>query len=69
MASITCKIGIQMGIRHKFSQTRLLPQPIPSSSPHRTLPFTLKIRVSPCFLERRRRLSDSTWVEMLTVYV
>ena len=71
MASITChsQIGIQMGIHHTFSQTRLLPLLIPSSSLRRTLPFTLKIRVSPCFIERRRRLSDSTWVEMLTVYV
>ena len=58
MASITCKIGIQMGIRHKFSQTRLQPQLVPSSFPRYTLPLiTLKIRVSPCFIERRRRLS------------
>ena len=59
MASITCQsqIGIPMGIRHMFSQTRLQPLPIPSSSLRRTLPFTLKIRVSPCFIERRRRLS------------
>ena len=24
--------------------------------------IALEIRVSPCFVERRRRLSDSTWV-------
>ena len=29
----------------------------------------LVVRVSPCFVERRRRLSYSTWVEMLTVSV
>lgn len=50
MASITCKIGIPMGIRHMFSRIRLQPLPIPSSSLRRTLPFTLKIRVSPCLL-------------------
>lgn len=31
--------------------------------------IALEIRVSPYFWERRRRLSDSTWVEMLTLYV
>ena len=53
MASITChsQIGIQMGIHHTFSQTRLLPLLIPSSSLRHTLPFTLKIRVSPCFCD------------------
>ena len=63
MASITChsQFGIPMGIRHMFSRTRLQPQLIPSLSHCRTLPLTLKIRVSPWF-ERRRRLSDSTWV-------
>ena len=63
MASITChsQFGIPMGIHHTFSRTRLLLLLIPSSFLRRTLPFTLKIRVSPCF-ERRRRLSDSTWV-------
>ena len=38
-----------MGIRHTLSQTRLLLLLIPSSSLRHTLPFTLKIRVSPCF--------------------
>ena len=51
MASITChsQIGIQLDIRRTFSQTRLLLLLIPSSSLRCTLPFTLKIRVSPCF--------------------
>ena len=51
MASITChsQIGIQLGIHHTFSRIRLLPLPIPSSLLRRTLPFTLKIRVSPYF--------------------
>lgn len=31
--------------------------------------INLVVRVSPCFIERRRRLSDSTWVEMFPVYV
>ena len=62
MASITCQIGILMDIHHTFSQTRLQPQQVPSSSRRHTLPLTLKIRVSPCFVERRRLLSDSTWV-------
>ena len=41
MASITChfQIGIPMGIRHMLSRIQLLPQPIPSSSPRRILPF------------------------------
>ena len=71
MASITCQsqFGIQMDIHHTLSRIRLQPLPIPSSSIHHTLPFTLKIRVSPCFVERRRRLSYSTWVEMFPVYV
>lgn len=71
MASITChsQIGILMGIRHRFLRIRLQPQPIPSSSLRHTLPFTLKIRVSPCF-ERRRRLSFAALgYEMLTAYV
>ena len=69
MASITCQIGIPMGIRHTFSQTRLQPLLIPSSSIRRTLPL-------PWRLEFRLALSNgegvypcSTWVEMLTVYV
>lgn len=48
MASITFQIGIQMGIRRTFSRIRLQPQLVPSSSLRHTLPFTLKIRVSPC---------------------
>lgn len=57
MASITCQTGIQMGIRHMFSQIRLQPLLIPASLLRHTLPLiTLKIRVSP-FFERRRRLS------------
>ena len=48
---LTChsQIGIQLGIRRMFLQTRLQPLLIPSSSHRHTLPFTLKIRVSPCF--------------------
>ena len=71
MASITChsQIGILMGILRTFSRIRLQPLLIPSSSLRHTLPFTLKIRVSPCF-ERRRRLSFATLgYEMLTAYV
>lgn len=62
MASITCQIGIQMGIHHTFSRIRLQPLLIPSSSLRYTLPFTLKIRVSPCFLVGEGVYPCSTWV-------
>lgn len=43
MASITCQIGIQMGIRRTFSRIRLLPQPIPASSGRHTLPLPWRL--------------------------
>lgn len=68
MASITCQTGIQMGIHHMFSQTRLQPLLIPASLLRHTLPFTLKIRV--CLAcDGEGVYPTALWYEMLTLYV
>ena len=43
MASITCQIGIQMGIRRTFSRTRLQPLLVPASSGRHTLPLPWRL--------------------------
>ena len=43
MASITCQIGIRMGIHQTFSRIRLQPLLIPSSLIHHTLPLSWRL--------------------------